>query len=208
MGQSRFDVQATYVDTPEGIFAADGLWFRTREADLERFAGPVLAHLPLAELIDAAGRWVRLGQTVALWGVPIALYALSTPYAVLTVLVAYGIAQLLRPLLVRMAATPALRLLQAVPPQALLYIVSLSAFGMAGAYAKVVVGVAAFVVTRWGLLDAAFARLFGWLMKRLYPIPMADQVLRSTIVRAAMRHRVSLPELDRIERKILEQLRS
>ncbi len=40
--------ETTFVDTPEGIFTASGVWFRTREDSLYAYAGPVFDREPLA----------------------------------------------------------------------------------------------------------------------------------------------------------------
>ncbi|MEZ4699529.1 MAG: hypothetical protein R2834_23030 [Rhodothermales bacterium] len=206
MRHSRFDAQAGYVDTPEGIFTAEGIWFRVSEADLTAFAAPVLEHTDLGRLIAQAVRWCLAGQTAGLWSLLLFLYLTPAAAALPLAVLVFLLVQTFRPLLVSRWLDPVLKLLQALPAQALAYIVVLSQFGVQGAYSQVVVGIAGFVLFRWGLVERTAAPVLQRLTKRLYPIPMADQVLRSTIVRAAMRYRVSLPELDRIERQILQHL--
>jgi len=52
----------------------------------------------------------------------------------------------------------------------------------------------------------------GWLVgaglrplrRRLYPLPVTDQVLRGLIVRAALKYRVSVPQVDALTSDILE----
>lgn len=206
MRYTRFDTQAAYVDTPEGIFTADGLWFRVTEAELQEYAGPVLAHVSLSDLMARAGRWLLAGQTIGIWAALVLLLTLPALPAALLALLVFLLVQCFRPILLSAWFDPVLRVLQAVPAQGLAYLVGLSAFGMAGLYGKLALGIVLFVALRWRLLETITEPLVRAVSRALYPIPMTDQVLRSTILRAAMRHRVSMPELDRIEKHIVQLL--
>jgi hypothetical protein len=75
-------------------------------------------------------------------------------------------------------------------------------------YAAVGVGLGGFVLLRWGVLEWASGYLIRPLRRALYPLPVADQVLRGLIVRVALKHRLSLPQVDDITEDILENLRS
>jgi hypothetical protein len=202
MRPSRTDLHATYVDTPEGIFTADANWFRVREVDLREFARDVLPHVGVDTLLERAGRTLRAGRTAALWITPIALLSLSAPLGACAVLLTLVVVSCVRPLL----ATPGLdavwRLLESIPAQALVFIVVLSALGMTGEGVKAVVGLALFASLRWGVVERALKPALDPLLRRLYPIPIADQVLRSTVVRAALKQGVPMPEIDRMEARI------
>ncbi len=206
MKQTRFDAQATYVDTPEGIFTADGLWFRATEAELETYAGPVLAHVSLSELMARAGRWMLAGQTIGIWAALLSVLTLPVWQAAVLTLVVFLLVQVFRPILLSFWLDPVLRVLQAIPVQVLAYVAGLSTLGIAGAYVKLVLGLVFFVALRWRLLEKGAEPIVQAIARSLYPLPMADQVLRTTILRAALRHRVSLPELDRIEKRIVDLL--
>lgn len=206
MKHTRFDTQSAYVDTPEGIFTADGLWFRATEAELEAYAGPVLAHVSLSELMARAGRWLLAGQTIGIWVALVSVLTLPGWQAALLTVVVFLLVQCFRPILLSIWLDPVLRVLQAIPAQLLAYVVGLSALGMAGAYPAFVLGIVFFVALRWRLLEKVAEPIVQAIARSLYPLPMADQVLRSTILRAALRHRVSLPELDRIEKRIVHLL--
>ena len=69
--------ETIFVDTPEGIFTASGVWFRTREASLYAYAGPVFDHEPLPRLLTQAEVWLRSPQTLALWLLPLLLFTMS-----------------------------------------------------------------------------------------------------------------------------------
>ncbi|MDZ4701580.1 MAG: hypothetical protein SH809_17850 [Rhodothermales bacterium] len=202
MRHTRFDAQTAFVDTPEGIFTADGLWFRVTEVELQAYAGPLLAHVSLTELMARAGRWMLAGQTIGIWAAAGFLLTLPALPATLLTLLVFLLVQCFRPILLSIWFDPVLRILQAVPAQMLVYIVALSAFGIAGAYVKLVLGIAFFVALRWRMLEKMAKPIVQAITRSLYPLPVADQVLRSTILRAALKHRVSLPELDRIEKRI------
>ena len=74
--------ETTFVDTPEGIFTASGVWFRTREASLYAYAGlrsgchmvnftpsvmlevPALVELARTKRRAIAGKDGKTGQTL------------------------------------------------------------------------------------------------------------------------------------------------
>jgi hypothetical protein len=169
MKHARFDEQAAYVDTPEGIFTADGLWFRVTEAELERYAGAVLAHESLSELMARAGRWMMAGQTFGIWAAVVFLLTLRALPASLLTLLVFLLVQCFRPILLSSWFDPVLRVLQVVPVQLLVYVIALSAFGVAGAYGKLALGAIFFVALRWRLLETITARLVHAIARVLYP---------------------------------------
>ncbi len=81
--------ETTFVDTPEGIYTASGVWFRTREDSLYAYAGPVFDREPLARLFTQAEVWLRSPMTLALWLLPLLLFMLSPLQAALAALVVY-----------------------------------------------------------------------------------------------------------------------
>jgi hypothetical protein len=84
------------------------------------------------------------------------------------------------------------------------YATLLSVFATTGKYAAVGTGLAAFVLFRWGIVGWALKKGLRPLWRRLYPLPVTDQVLRGLIVRAALKYRVSVPQVDALTSDILE----
>jgi hypothetical protein len=60
------------------------------------------------------------------------------------------------------------------------------------------------VLFRWGIVDWALRGGLRALRRRLYPLPVTDQILRGLMVRAALKYRVSVPQVDAITEDILE----
>lgn len=196
--------RATYVDTPNGLFTAAGIWFGATEKDVEQYAGPVLERRSLAWLLGRAEIWLRSPETLALWGLPIFL-TLADPVlaAVATVLLYVGW-RIFGPSFVLLPAASVLAVLDHVLLQGLYYVFMLSRLLAMEQLVAVVVGLVGFVLLRWGLAAWATEAVVRPLHGRLYRLPVPDQILRAFITRVALRHRLSLPHLDRMERRILE----
>lgn len=197
-----------FVDTPYGIFTAAGTWFHTTEEALREYAAPVLEQVSLRMLIEWAEVWVRSPQICTLWLLPILLLAGSLEMAVLGSIALYIGWKLLSPSVVSPLAARALNGLDIVGVQGVYYVFVLSILAAQEQYAAVGVGLVGFVVLRWNLLEWAVRPLLRPLLRRMYALPLADQVLRAFIIRAALQRNISLPQLDAIEREIRQNRRS
>lgn len=192
------------MSTPQGIFTASGIWFSATEESLRTYAGPVLEHVPLVALIRRAERWVRSPQAFTLWLLPLALLTLPPWLAVAAALAFYvGWAVLSPSVASRWAATAAGWLNTAVV-QGLFYVFVLSILAAQDRFAAFGIGLAGFVLLRWGLVQRALQPLVRPLRRTLYDLPAPDQILRAFIVRAALEHDIALPELERMKRRLFE----
>lgn len=197
----------SYVDTPRGMFSADGVWFRTTEQQLREYAGPVLRHVPIEVLVTEAGSWLKAPKTLTLWLLPVLLLGLAPVPAALVALGVYLAAALVLPGIVLRPLVHLGQHLQKVPLQAVYYTATLSVLGMTDQTWSVVAGLLGFVVLRWGVLDYVARRVLTPLHRRLYALPLPDQVLRALIVRVALYHDVDLPDLDELRRAFFERQR-
>ena len=59
---------------------------------------------------------------------------------------------------------------------------------------------------RWGIVEKIFQVVFNWCRNLLYQMPYNDQVLKSVIIRAALKYSTPLPEISDIEASILKKL--
>ncbi len=199
--------ETTFVDTPEGIFTASGVWFRTREDSLYAYAGPVFDREPLARLFTQAEVWLRSPMTLALWLLPLLLFMLSPLQAALAALVVYVGWESLGPSFVSRTVLGVFRVLDLVLLQAVYFVLTLSVLAAQEQFAALWVGLGGFILLRWSLVRMATQPVVKRIWATLYKMPVPDQVLRSFIIRAALKYRVSLPELDRIEQEIIENLK-
>jgi hypothetical protein len=197
-----------YVDTPYGILTEGGRWYHVTEQNVENYAGAVLNHVSLEQLLRWADTWVDSAKTVVLWGFPPLLWGLPVGWAVGGALGLFVGWALLSPALPSLIAVRVVTLLDHVLGQSLYYVLTMSIFAVTEMYAAVGVGLGGFVLLRWGVLEWASGYLIRPLRRALYPLPVADQVLRGLIVRVALKHRLSLPQVDDITEDILENLRS
>jgi hypothetical protein len=197
-----------YIDTPYGILTEGGRWYHVTEEGVEDYAGAVLDHVSLEQLLRWADTWMNSAKTVALWGLPLLLWGLSAEWAVGGALGLFFVWALMSPSLPSLLAVRAVSWLDHVLAQSLYYVLTMSIFAAAEQYAAVGVGLAAFILLRWGVVEWAAGYLVRPLQKKLYPLPVADQVLRGLIVRVALKHRLSLPHVDDITQNIMDNLNS
>lgn len=189
----------THLDTPAGIVTPSGVRFRTTEALLNEWAGPVFEAEPVGELVRRAEGWVRAPATLTLIALPFLLLVLPTGWAALLGLLLYVVAALVLPAGPRPGLARLFALLDKPLVQAVLYVVVLSGMGMDGRIGAVAVGLVGFVGLRLGAVQRLLEPLLAPVWARLYPLPPADQVLRAIVVESAVRHGVALPELDRLQ---------
>ena len=194
--------ETAFVDTPRGIFTSSGVWFRAREEMLRDYAAAVFDHESLAQVLRQAEVWLRSPRTLALWALSVLLVTLPVLPAVLAALVLYLGWAVLGPSFVNRPFLWAFRLMDPVLVQAVLYTVVLSVLGVSGAYAAFATGLVGFILLRWGLVEKVTAPLVERMQRSLYALSVPDQVLRGLVRRAAMKYRVSLPELDEMEQGI------
>ena len=195
-----------FVETPQGIFTPDGVWFATTREAVERYAGTVLEHESLEALIDRSHVWLRSPETLSLWLLPLFMLLIDPLPAALAAATVYVAWKTLGPSAVSRWLARVLAVLDLVWLQGAYYVGILSYFAAAGEFAAVWTGLAGFIVIRWGLLGRLANPVVKPMQRSLYRLPIPDQVLRGFIIRTALAHRLSLPELDRMERQIADTL--
>lgn len=193
-----------YVDTPYGIMTASGQWYHVTEQGVRDYAGEVLDRVPLERLLRWADVWVESATTIVLWVLPLLLWALPVEWAVACTLLLYGGWAAASPALPSLVGVRVVSALDHVLAQALYYVLTLSAMAAGEQYMAVAIGLSGFVLLRWGVVRWVFEYGLQPLRRLLYPLPVADQVLRGLILRVALKHRLSVPQLDEITRDILE----
>ena len=196
---------ASFVDTPQGIFTAAGVWFRTTKAELDRYAGPVFEHESIERLIERSEIWLRSPQTIAVWGLPLFMLVIQPLPAALAALTVYVGWRGLSPSLVNRPSERVLEVLDPVWLQGAFYVGILSYFAAAEQFAAVWTGLAGFILLRWGIVERLTDLIVRLIWSTLYPMPVNDQILRGFIIRAAMKYRVSLPQLDVLEKRVIEK---
>ena len=194
----------TFVELPTGIFTAAGTWFRVTTDDLADYASPLLDRMSIDALLAAAETVLRSPQTLGAWLLLGMLFAGSPAQAAFVALVIFTGWSVVGPGLVLPGLVPMLRVLEVVWLQGAAFVVGLSLLGMAGNVVAVGVGLAGFVLLRWGLVSRLVEPVVRRFRSRLYALPVEDQALRAVIIRFSLRERVSLPQIDAMESRMLE----
>lgn len=197
----------TFVDTPKGIFTDSGIWFQTREAWLRQYAGAVFDHKPVEYFLMQAQIWLRSPQTLTLWLLPVLLFTISPLQASLAALVVYVGWRSLSPSFVSRMILPLVRMLDLVGLQAVYYIVAMTLAARNEQYVVLAVGLGGFILLRWGIIRVATEPVVRRIWSTLYRMPVPDHILRAFIVRAALAHRIKIPDFAPIEAAIVEHLK-
>lgn len=195
---------STYVSTPYGIVTAAGRWYHIPEAAAREYAGDVLDHVSLDTLLRWADAWLESPRTVTLWGLPVLLGTVPPLWAASGAVALYAVWMVLSPAAPWIPGVRLLVWLRSVRLQGGYYALVLSLLAAMGHLGAVGVGLGAFVLLRWRLVDRAGRAIRGALHARLYPLPVTDQVLRALIVQAALTYRVSVPPVETLTQTILE----
>lgn len=196
-----------YVDTPLGLFTRGGHRFHTSAALLQTYAGPLFDREPIDRLLRQADIWLTFPTLVMLWTLLPLLWLWAPGTAAGIALGLYLLSSLLLPLLIVRPLTPILQGLANVWLQGTAYGVGLTGLAWREHFPAVWTGLGIFVLVRWGIVDRLFRPLLRRSHAALYPLPQADQVLRTLILKAALAHRVPLPGLQAIEQEVLRHLR-
>lgn len=193
-----------FVDTPYGMVTGEGRWYHIPEARVREFAGDVLDHVSLDQLVRWADAWMDSPRTVTLWALPVLLWLWPAGWAAATAVALYIVWGVFSPSLPSIDGAWIVSGLRHTVVQGLFYVGVLSALAAQEAYGAVGTGLAGFILLRWGLVDWLFRLSFRPLLRTVYPLPATDQVLRGLIVRAGIKYRESVPQVDAITKDILE----
>lgn len=205
MDPSRLqDDDAAFVDTPYGMFTAEGIWFHIREAGLREYASELLEEVSLEQLLQWAALWMRSPQIVTLWVFPVALWLLPPLGAALAGVSLFATWKVASPSLVSEAIVRVADRLDIAVVQGLYYVFVLSVLAAQARYPALAMGLMGFVLLRWGLVERALTPLVQPALRALYALPLSDQVLRAFVIRLALNRRLSLPQLDAMQKDILE----
>ncbi len=187
-----------FLDTPGGILTVTGIRFQTTLELLEEYAGDVLQHVTVEELLARVEIWLRSAQAIAVWVLAVLLFVLHPFVAAAAAILVYIVWEVLSPAFASRRLTFLFKVIEMPIVQAALYVAVLSFLGIRGDLSAVGVGLLGFVLVRWQLLPIALKPLVNGLRRPLYTLPVPDQVLRAFLLRAALRHSVSLPQIDEV----------
>lgn len=191
-----------YVASPAGIFLETGTWFEIQEDALRKYARGLLSKITVGRLLGDADIWIRSPRSLATVLLPVMLMILPPVLAAVITLLVFGMWYVFSPALVNLLLLGVFRALDTVFVQAGVYFILLSYLAMNGFLTAVWVGLGGFVLFRWGIMERIVSALFAPVIRKVYSLPLADQVLRGVVLRRAIRLKVAMPELEDMERSI------
>ncbi|WP_022835437.1 hypothetical protein [Salisaeta longa] len=195
---------ASFIDTPYGLFTASGRWFHVTADGLKEYAPAVLDAVPLARLVAWAEAWHRTPEALLLWALPVLLWVLPALPATTSAVGLYLGWKIFSPSVASLRAAKIMRWAEHPVSQGTFYVVSMSAFAAQSRFWAVGVGLTVFVLGRWGVLERIGNAAVRPIWRLLYTLPAADQMLRAIIVRVAVSRRLPLPEVDDMARAMID----
>ncbi|WP_457653648.1 hypothetical protein [Rhodocaloribacter sp.] len=172
--------------------------------DLFEYAELVFEFVPTLKLLEYADSWLESPRTVTIWVLPVLLLMLPPLQAALAGLGLFLLWETFSPAMVSLALAKVFRVLERVYLQGIYYVFMMSVLAASGRMAAMWVGLAGFVLIRTGIVWFLTAFVTARIHRALFALPLPDQVLRAFIHRAALKYRVALPDLEGMERQILQ----
>lgn len=195
-----------YHNTPQGILTESGIWYKTTVDLLNDYASELFEREPLELHLAFSDAWLRSPHTLSLWIMALGIMYLDPWQIALSVLLFFPAWQIIAPSLVSRNFTPILKIFDAVLLQAILYATTMSLLAMSGQYDALVIGLIGFVIFRWGVLTYLMRPVVSRCWKIMYTLPVPDHILRSYIIRGALRHGITLKDFESIEQSIVENI--
>ena len=196
----------TYIDTPNGIITEKGTWFRTTEDSLKEFAGELLDHESVQQLLSSADLWISFPSNLSLWLIPAVLWQLNPLIATCSIILLYMLLRISGPFYTSHNLSFISSLLNRLELQAILYFFFLTILLQAGQYSTAILGFILFVLFRWGVIKKMLDPVLNAINGKIYKVPYEDKVLRSVIVKKSMKYRTTLKEVNDIESSIMRKI--
>jgi len=193
-------------NTPQGILTESGIWYKTTVDLLNEYASDLFDREPIEIQLALADTWLRSPNTLSLWFMAIGIIYFDPWKVAVAVVLFFLIWQIIAPSLVSRNLSPIMKIFDAVLLQAMLYATVMSLLAMSGQFDAVAVGLIGFILLRWGILTYLLRPVVSRCWKAMYTLPAPDHVLRSFIIRGALRQGIGLMDFQEIERSILQNI--
>ena len=189
-----------FVETPLGIFTANGNWFYTNTEQINAYAPGLLPRVGIDQLIAEAEIWVKSTDVVTILVLLLLLQLMPASFAAFLSLPVLGLWHLAKSAMVSQWATTVLRFVTHDAFILVLAVVSISYLGMQQAYTDFAVGLLFFFLIRFGWIRKGFDRFYE---RFNTGIGLNDRLLKMIVIRKAISEGVTIPELKRMEDQIL-----
>ena len=194
----------TWVELPEGILTADGVWYHTREEDLRKFAPEVIEHYGISVLLGRSDSWIKLPITATLLVLILFLLVVSPWLAAFYALAVFLLLSLLSPFVVFFGLIPTVSRLNHPIAQGLGYIAVLSFLAADTQMVALAVGLIGFVVLRLQFVTRLISPLSTRFHKAMSPLSAPDLILRNVLIRASLKHGFDAGELSKMQERMLD----
>ncbi len=194
----------TWVELPEGILTADGVWYHTKEEDLRSFAPEVIEHYGISVLLGRSDSWVKLPTTTTLFALLLFLLVVPPWLAAVYALAVFLLLSLMSPFVVFFGLIPTVSRLNHPIAQGLVYIAVLSYLAASTQMAALAVGLIGFVILRLQFLARMISPLSVRFYKSMSPLSAPDLILRNVLIRASLKHGYDAGGLAKMQERMLD----
>lgn len=188
-----------YVETPRGIFTANGQWFHITKEKIENYAPGLLEELPLEFLVRDAETWLKSVDFVGVILFMLLAYLSNTYIAAIVILIFVPFWFFNKSAFVSYSVTRLLRLIEYDAIAFLVSVAVLSSMGIYGHYAGLAIGFVFFFFLKFGW----FRMILEYLDRKRAKLPsLSDRLFKMIILKYAMHEGITLREIDKWESDI------
>ncbi|MEX0772454.1 MAG: hypothetical protein WEB89_05960 [Balneolales bacterium] len=195
--------EATFIETPKGIFTAAGNWFYTTVEKLRSYAPGLFRKHSVEEIITDAEVWIRSADSLSITLFMFTLFVVGIEAAVIVTLLFLPFWHLNKSAFINYSATKLMKLIDKEAFLILLSVMVLSWMGMTGQYVSLVVGLFFFLVLKFG----GYRKLVeSYYRRKVNKIPLNDRILKMVVLRYAMYEDVNVEEVRKMEADVLNMI--
>lgn len=198
--------RASFVDTPKGIFTAQGHWFSVREVDLRSYCGELLGRVSLDELFEKVHLWIQLPSVGAILALCFGTYFVGALWGIVASLFTFWGLYYLRSALVLPLLEPVISLFNRDMVLILIAVFSFSPLGRDEDYLALLSVLMLFLVIKFGFLNKLANKLYELIGYAL--VQRNNRTLFMLVLKLSMKYGVRNPDLEKFERQILDALNS
>ncbi|MEX1123310.1 MAG: hypothetical protein WD491_07725 [Balneolales bacterium] len=195
--------EATFIETPKGIFTAAGNWFYITVDNLRSYAPGLFRKHSVEEIISDAEVWIRSPDSLSITLFMFTLLVAGIEVAVIVTVLFLPFWHLNKSAFINYPTTKLMRLIDKEAFLILLSIMVLSWMGMNENYTSLVVGLLFFLVLKFG----GFRKLVDiYYQRQPHKIPLNDRILKMVVLKYAMHEDVNVDEVKKMETDVLNMI--
>ncbi len=193
-----------YLETPAGIFTGGGFWFRITKKNFEKYTKGLLDIIPLKSLLMHAEQWIRSTDGFGILFSMIFLLTLNWIPALFLALFTGILFHLYKPLITGTGLQGLISVIDKDWFMILIALGPLSYFGMEGMFSHLGIGLALFMVFKFGWVRKVADFVYSKLFKK---IPYNDRILFRLTTSHAIANEITLSNFEIMQKDLENAIR-